>query len=207
VADGTTPHANPTPDPLPPADRLLLRRCLDAEPGAWDAFFERYAGLLAHVVGRAAAQRGVPLGPADRDELIADVLVEILRNDAAVLRAFHGRSSFSTYLTVIARRVAVRSMMRAAEARRTVGGGHRQAAQAVARHDGESAQTDRDQIETLLHRLDPAEAQIVRLFHLEERSYGDISRLTGMPLGSIGPTLSRARQKMRGEDGLKPEKA
>jgi len=38
----------------------------------------------------------------------------------------------------------------------------------------------------------------VRLHHLEARSYDEISRLTGMPLNSIGPALSRARQKMRG---------
>jgi DNA-directed RNA polymerase specialized sigma24 family protein len=37
----------------------------------------------------------------------------------------------------------------------------------------------------------------VRLHHLEARSYGEISRITGMPLGSIGPALSRAREKMK----------
>jgi DNA-directed RNA polymerase specialized sigma24 family protein len=45
--------------------------------------------------------------------------------------------------------------------------------------------------------LSPEEAKLVRLHHLEARSYGEISRITGMPLGSIGPALSRARQKMR----------
>ena len=42
-----------------------------------------------------------------------------------------------------------------------------------------------------------ADAQLVRLHHLESRSYGEISRITGLPIGSIGPALSRARQKMR----------
>jgi RNA polymerase sigma-70 factor (ECF subfamily) len=49
----------------------------------------------------------------------------------------------------------------------------------------------------LLDRLEPEEARLVRLHHLEARSYGDISNLTGLPLGSIGPVLSRARVKLR----------
>jgi DNA-directed RNA polymerase specialized sigma24 family protein len=49
----------------------------------------------------------------------------------------------------------------------------------------------------MLSGLDETEARLVRLHHLEARSYGEISRLTGMPLGSIGPALARARQKMK----------
>ena len=56
---------------------------------------------------------------------------------------------------------------------------------------------DREEIELLLGRLDERERLLVRLHHLEARSYGEISRLTGMPLGSIGPALSRAKAKMR----------
>jgi DNA-directed RNA polymerase specialized sigma24 family protein len=41
---------------------------------------------------------------------------------------------------------------------------------------------------------------MLRLHHLEGRSYGEISRLTGVPLGSIGPMLARARHKMRERD-------
>lgn len=179
-------------------DRELLRRCLDGTAGAWDLFVDRYAGLLGHVVSRTCAQRGVMLGAADRDDLTAEVLVEILRNDSAVLRAFHGHASFSTYLTVIARRVAVRSLVRSADARRGVAG-VQHAPASPASHDGAATIADREEIEVLLDRLDPGEARLVRLYHLEEKSYGEISRLTGTPLGSIGPALTRARQKMRGE--------
>jgi RNA polymerase sigma-70 factor (ECF subfamily) len=56
---------------------------------------------------------------------------------------------------------------------------------------------DRDQVAALLDRLEPDEARLVRLHHLESRSYGEISTLTGLPLGSIGPVLSRARLKLR----------
>jgi RNA polymerase sigma-70 factor (ECF subfamily) len=189
--------------PSPPAlvterDRDLLRRCLANAPTAWESFLQRFGGLLAFVVTRAAAQRGRTLSVSDRDDLIAEVMVELVRDDAAVLRGFAGRASLATYLTVIARRVAVRRLLRTVATTRTSARGD--AADIADGHDHALAAADRDEIETLMGRLDPQAAQLVRLHHLEGRSYGDISRITGLPLGSIGPALSAARRQMRGGD-------
>ena len=56
---------------------------------------------------------------------------------------------------------------------------------------------DREQVEQLLGRLQGTEALVVRMFYLEDKSYQEIRRLVGMPENSIGPILSRAREKMR----------
>ena len=102
----------PSPDTvaLAPEDRSLLDGCLSARTGAWDAFVDRFVGLFAFVAARTARQRGLALKPSDRDDLVAEILVECLRNDAAALRSFAGRSSLATYLTVIARRVTARRL-------------------------------------------------------------------------------------------------
>lgn len=179
-----------------PEDRRLLKECLQGLPEAWDAFVARFGGLLAFIVDRTAAQRQMSLTPADRDDLLADILLEILHHDAAVLRGFAGRSSLATYLAVVARRVAVRGLARMAEknhGRRQLVDGHA----AVQSNDGQTLVADREEVELMLRGLEETEARLVRLHHLEARSYGEISRLTGMPLGSIGPTLARARQKMK----------
>jgi RNA polymerase sigma-70 factor, ECF subfamily len=178
---------------LSAADRNLIEGCLLGTPGAWDAFIDRFAGLFAFVVGRTARQRGIPMAAADRDDLVAEILLECLRNDSAALRSFAGRASLPTYLTVIARRVAVRGLLRAASTAPRPQGS---APPAVGR-DEAARIADREHVETLLGGLDSDEARLVRLHHLEQRSYGEISHLTGMPLGSIGPALSRAREKMR----------
>ncbi len=177
------------------SDAALVRDCLAGAPGAWDAFVARFAGLFRHVVDRTCSQRRLELSAADRDDVVAEILVELLKGDAAVLRAFAGRASLPTYLTVIARRTAVRMMKRhdpppAAPAPVAVPAG--------AAPDQERRRADREEIERLLARLDAADARLIRLHHLEGRSYGEISRITGLPLGSIGPALSRARRKMRG---------
>ena len=49
----------------------------------------------------------------------------------------------------------------------------------------------------MLGGLQGTEALVVRMFHLEGKSYQEISTLVGMPENSIGPILSRARDKLR----------
>jgi len=64
--------------------------------------------------------------------------------------------------------------------------------------DRELAQfEDAEEVERLLTRLSPDEAKIVRMYHLDGLSYQEISRQTGIQESSIGPVLSRARNKMR----------
>lgn len=178
---------------LPAGDRILLEACVAGRPGAWDAFVERFAGLFAFVADRTARQRGLSVTAADRDDVVAEILLACVRNDAAVVRAFRGRASLASYLTVIARRVTVRWLMQQSD--------RGAPPQRIVSPPDEAARiADREQIETLLDGLDGDEARLVRLHHLEQRSYGEISHLTGMPLGSIGPALSRARAKMRQGD-------
>jgi len=186
----------PVPELFPEGDRLLVQACLHGEPAAWDTFIDRFGGLLAFVVDRTAAQRQASLTRADRDDLLADVVMEILHHDAAVLRNFAGRSSLATYLCVVARRVTVRGLARNAEKHKTARplGTAQEPSES---DDGPARIADREQVEALLGQLDETEARLVRLHHLESRSYGEISRITGLPLGSIGPALAKARQKMR----------
>lgn len=192
------PHqSEPRHDLYSAQDRDLLRLCLAGAPGSWEAFLERFSGLFAFVAERAAAQRGLLLPSADRDDLVAEVMVEIVRDDAAVLRAFAGRASLPTFLTVVARRVCVRGLLRARK-KKSRAATTDAATQPDERQDHATAVANREEIESLLQRLDQQMARLVRLHHLEGRSYGEISRLTGMPLGSIGPALSQARQQMRG---------
>ncbi|MCL6501887.1 MAG: sigma-70 family RNA polymerase sigma factor [Pirellulales bacterium] len=177
-------------------DRDLLARCLERKPKAWEAFVDRFMGLVVHVVNHTAQSRSVRLTPQDREDLCAEVFLALLENDFAILRHFRGLSSLATYLTVVARRVVVRELLK------------RRAASKLAQANGandvaaggepvEQRITDRDEVERLLEELSGHEADAVRLFHLEGKSYQEISSALGVPENSIGPLLSRAREKMR----------
>jgi RNA polymerase sigma-70 factor (ECF subfamily) len=176
-------------------DRLLIEACLAGQERGWEAFIDRFGGLFAHVAAGTARQRGLGLDAASREDLVAEIVFECLRNRAAVLRAYAGRSSLATYLTVVARRVAVRRRLKRSP--QPVPLASRRSATSAGAAEDPSRLDDREQVEALLGRLDRDEAELVRLHHLEARSYGEISRATGLPLGSIGPALSRARAKLR----------
>jgi RNA polymerase sigma-70 factor (ECF subfamily) len=49
----------------------------------------------------------------------------------------------------------------------------------------------------MLNTLNGIEAEVVRMYHLEGKTYQEISMQIGMAENSIGPILSRARDKLR----------
>jgi RNA polymerase sigma-70 factor (ECF subfamily) len=175
-------------------DRNLIKRCLDHDPRCWEDFVDRFLGLVVHVVNHAAQARSLRLSKEDREDLCADVFLEILQNDFAVLRAFRGQSSLATYLTVISRRVVVRNLVKRKVPSVPLGS----AAEPTSPTEPvEQRISDREQVQQLLEGLEQREADVVRMYHLEGRSYSEISSTTGVPENSIGPTLSRARAKLR----------
>lgn len=179
-------------------DRNLLERCLARKPRAWEDFVDRFMGLVIHVINHSAQSRSLRLNPQDREDLCAEVFLAIIRDDFAVLRHFRGQSSLATYLTVVARRVVVREMLRR-QTQNNLPTSSTVVAAAL-QPDGreiEQHASDREEIERLLGQLDGHEATIVRMYHLEGKTYQEISTAVGMAENSIGPTLSRARQKMR----------
>jgi RNA polymerase sigma-70 factor (ECF subfamily) len=174
-------------------DRHLLDRCLSQKPRSWQDFVDRYMGLVVHVVNHTAQCRSMRLTPEDREDLVAEVFLEIIRNDFAVLRRFRAQSSLATYLTVVARRVVVRELQR----RRSTATLSTVAEAASTDESHETRISDREEVERLLGSLDGSEAAVVRMYHLEDKSYTEISRTVGIPENSVGPLLSRARSKMR----------
>lgn len=176
-------------------DRNLIQRCLARKPKAWQNFVDRYMGLVVHVINHTAQCRSYRLTAEDRDDLAAEVFLALVRDDFAVLRRFRGQSSLATYLTVIARRVVVRQLL---NRKTTAPLSERELAAAT--HDPSPLEqtADREQVEQLLDKLDGTEATVVRMYHLEGKSYREISHAVGMSENSVGPTLSRARSKMRG---------
>jgi RNA polymerase sigma-70 factor (ECF subfamily) len=184
-------------------DRKLLARCLAHQPRAWDDFVDRFLGLAVHVVNHTAQARSIRLSAADREDLIAEVFAGIIQDDYAVLRHFRGECSLATYLTVIARRIVVRELLhhRSLATLGEVPSPHGDSTAAF-----EQRISDRDEIEQLLAGLAGKEADAVRMYHLEHKSYAEISAAIHVPENSVGPLLSRARSKMRraGVDSAAP---
>lgn len=189
--------------PLTAADRTLLQRCLTQQPGAWNDFVDRFLGLIYHVVRHTAHLRSTPLRPEDTEDMAAEILMQIIANDYAVLRQFRGQSSLATYLTVIARRICVHELTQRSAARE---------AQPRANQHGAVPEPEEppkaqlglerlEEVQKLLSRLPSRERKVVGLYYLEGRSYEEISTELNIPVNSIGPILSRARKLLRKDAG------
>lgn len=186
-------------------DRELIDECLARKPKAWENFVNRFMGLVVHVINHTCQARSLRLSPEDREDLCSEVFLTIIRDDFALLRHFRGQCSLATYLAVVARRVVVRKLLeRQVAAHLGDGAGQHVSANGngalhhnTSADDVEKRVSDRDEVQRMLEELEDDEAQIVRMYHLEGKSYREISTAVGMPENSVGPTLTRAREKMR----------
>ncbi len=178
-------------------DRNLLERCLANQPRSWEDFVDRFMGLVMHVINHTAQCRSILISANDREDMAAEVMLTIIDHDYAVLRQFRGKSSLATYLTVIARRVVVRKMLENQTPTSLSAVAEQSMADPSA--DAEERIANREEVDRLLTSLDGPEANVVRMYHLEGKTYQEISRTTGMPTNSVGPMLSRIRTRLRGQ--------
>ncbi len=185
-------------------DRELLQRCLARSSGGWEDFVERFAGLVYCIANHTARSRSVTIDAKVAEELVSDVFFEIVDNDFAVLRRFRLQSSLATYLTVVARRIISRRLAQAKKSRRRellVVKESLEQFEGKSNNSGiepaQSAMESREEIEAALSSLSGDEAAAVRMYYLDGMNYRDISSKMGLAENSIGPYLSRAREKMR----------
>jgi RNA polymerase sigma-70 factor (ECF subfamily) len=180
-------------------DRNLLDRCLQRKPRAWEDFVDRFLGLVVHVVNHTARARSIRLAASDRDDLCAEVFLAIVKSDFVVLRNFRGKCSLATYLTVVARRIVVRELLARTSAAQLVDESWSHSPQGLPDPHAsvEDRLSNREEVERLLGGLHGTEAKVVRMYHLDGKTYREISDAIGMPENSVGPILSRARNKMR----------
>src|SRR5438270_8913543 len=150
--------------PLRDIDRQLIDRCLRKDPGAWNDFVDRYMGLIYHVIHHVSHARSLVLSTADIEDIAAEIFLEFVDDGYAVLRRFKGASSLPTYLTVVARRICVKEVIKR---QREAELGHLSAHRAFV--DDESAGkaeaiAPAEAVEAMLETLREREAQVGRLY-------------------------------------------
>jgi RNA polymerase sigma-70 factor, ECF subfamily len=184
--------------PLSQKDQSLVQRCLTHQPGAWNDFVNDYLGLIYRIIHHSAHLRGVTMQPEDVEDLASDILLQVVANNYAVLRQFQGRSSLSTYLTIICRRNCIHLLARkfgTAAIFKSAPMDSQAMLETVA--DLEDNSDSLEHVHDLLTQLPKGVREVVRLHYLVGLSYEEISAQLGIPVNSIGPLLTRARQKLR----------
>jgi RNA polymerase sigma-70 factor (ECF subfamily) len=182
-------------------DRLLVDRLVRGDSAAWQAFVETHGRLVRARVADVASAFGRRDDESTIDDATAEVFAALLGNNAAALRAFAGRSSLGTYVAVIATRSATRGFARkhlVAPSTHELELAQAACDQTVRDPISELIEAEQQQrLHGLLDRLTEKQRSVVSLFHLQGKSYAEISGQLEMPIGSIGPTLRRAEAKLR----------
>lgn len=179
--------------PLTEKDRKLVNDLLTGTPGAWTTFIDRYGNLIVQVIRHTANAHSLRLNDDDIDDLTADVFAAMLDRNMGAIRSFRGRSSFATYLTVVVRRVVLRKLT---QRRFRQAFGHVEVHQASVKEAAADVDA-RDEVDSLMTRLPASLRRVMKAFYMEGRSYREISRLLNVPVNSIGPMISRARQLLQ----------
>jgi RNA polymerase sigma-70 factor (ECF subfamily) len=212
VASGSPPFEAAPDECETPAfiARLLLR-----DEHAWTRFIERFQRLIhARVL---AAGRELGRGPTGGwvEEACAEVLAALFRNDLAVLRRFEGRCRFSTWLSVVARRVALAHIVREdAVARRhrpprsdfdldTLEGPAAPGTHGLPGVESASVELDSerdcgtDELRAGLARLRDEDRTVLERHYLDGLGYEALAAELGIAVNSVGAKLTRARRRLR----------
>src|SRR5258708_25819343 len=131
-------------------------------------------GLIYHVTHHVSHARSIVLPPADIEDIAAEIFLEIVDDDYGVLRRFKGASSLPTYLTVVARRICVKEVIkRHREAELGHLNAHRAIVDEQSAGQAEALATAED-AEQMLENLPEPDADVVRLYHLKYLNYRPI---------------------------------
>jgi len=183
------------------ADLALVQRLAGGDAAAWREFVERYQRLILTRVLVAAREANQPLAVADAEDQTAEVFAALVAGGFAMLRRFEGRSTLSTWLCVVTRRMVLRRLSARRRDPARPAAGPPLDALAGPPHDSPLTKLiggeDLDRLSAGLDQLGERQQQIARLFYWGGCTYREISEQLDMPVNSIGPTLARIQQRLR----------
>jgi len=198
-------------EPIPPLadasdprreDYGLVQRLVAGDAAAWKIFVQRFQRLVLARVLVAAREVNQPLAQADAEDLCAEVFSQLVAGNFAVLRRFEGRSTLSTWLCVVTRRIVLRKLsITRREPSRPVQS--MPPLDSLPGADGNDPLTiliggeDRALLATGMAQLGERQRQLACLFYIDGCSYREISEQLQIPVNSIGPTLARIHDKLR----------
>ena len=181
-------------NPVPAAETgpgELLRQAADGDQAAWHALVQRYGRVVW------AVARGHGLNAADAADVSQMTWLRLFQS----LGSIRDPERLSGWLSTTAHREALRLLTSGRREVTSWDDAHADRADPDGTDpDGHLITAERDAV--LWHAfgcLPVKHQQVLRLLIGEhELSYGEVSRVLGMPVGSIGPTRARSLQHLRG---------
>lgn len=162
----------------------LIQACVGGDRDAMGRLYERCSGrvhaLMVCVVGRQ-----------DADDAMQLAFIRVFRK----LDRFSGESSLETWIYQVALNEALQFLRR--RKRQSVGTLSRELEDRVSQ--GELRLEDAEVLDAGLAKLEPELRAVLTLKEVQDLSYAEIAEIMGIPEGTVGSRLTRARRELRVE--------
>jgi len=177
-------------------DRLLVARCLSAEPGAWSLFVSRFAPTVKALARRYLQLNGHFPDDAEVEDILQEVFLSLTRRDFRLLRNYDPAYAFKTYLGVLTRTQVHRVLRRRTPVLGDLEQLDARAAPGAGPSEGAGESEEAEVVERALAALAPRDAEVLRLRYYRELDYREIAGHLRIPEASVGQTLYRAKQRL-----------
>jgi RNA polymerase sigma-70 factor (ECF subfamily) len=163
------------------------------DPAAWTAFVDRYLPLIASAVKKTLTH--TPL--TEQEDIIQNVFVRLCQNDYRLLKSYSPQqSSMATWLTVVARGVAIDAHRKSVRRIKTESIDHAP--------EPSHLPTNRETITLPLGLLSPREAAVLTLLFDHDYDVEQIADQLGIHPQTVRSTKHNALTKLRKHLGSPP---
>jgi RNA polymerase sigma-70 factor (ECF subfamily) len=174
-----------------PEDAELVQACLAGKASAFGRLYERYKAMVYELAYRTTRNR------EDAEDVLQDTFLKAMRS----LSTYNHQYKFSTWLLTIAHRLCI-DRWRAGRGRDVSLNGEagRGAVQLPSTGESPEEHLSKQELAALVEkglREVPEEYRtFLILRHRLDLTYEEISRIMGMPLGTVKTRIHRARERL-----------
>lgn len=175
------------------SENTLLGTLLEGDEHAWDMFVTTYGPMMLAASRKAFRRHGFQASEHDTEDAVAAVWENLLQKNAAILRNCHERNNLAQTLYTLTRNRSVDIMRKRHNMLPLC-----EDFDLAAPTPDATPLIPEEALHDALQHLPERDRSLVWLFYWQKKKYHEIATLTGIPQNSIGPTLSRAMQRLRG---------
>ena len=172
---------------------ILIQRAIDRDESACEKILNLYKGRIFSYAYRMVKNYH------DAEDITSEAFIKCFN----ALPSFDLSRSFSTWLFTIAHNVTMDYFRKNKQEYEYFDGQHASKEDLALEYEQKRKMEKIDQALALLPAID---RELVILFHKEEYSYQEISRMLGIPITTIKTRLHRARKKLQVLVRQKPNK-
>jgi RNA polymerase sigma factor (sigma-70 family) len=172
-------------------DKALLQKIGESDPSAVGILVENNKNLVWHIIISMTGRN------CDSEDLFQEVFFQVFKG----LKRFRADARLSTWIGSIAHHVCVDYLRKKKKTDSYVDIDNELKPHIGLSQDADWKQTENENLNQVLYaaiaKLPAQYRKVITLYHLDEKSYGEIAAITGMPEGTVKSYISRGRNQLR----------